>query len=961
MYSSIDELPTQVKNSLSRDDQAFWMSAYNTANTDAGEASKYAWEMCRERPSSFSFSAYASVDDWDIQGERIDINSLMKTMDRYVESGGPISWNHGNYTVGNVWGYERIQKDGRDGVKIYGNLFGGDKGIYDEVRDRFVKGARGFSVAGESGGSSYVCDKEACGRVLRPSEILEIALTPKPANPHATTIDFHEGKGFAKSDDGSIRFTEIEMHQSERECPILRLRKALRNAGIDAHARDDGVFVPFAKSESELRAIGLVGTPTEGGMLLRERDSIMKSLFMEGISKGSITADGRFSDTDLEFFSKACEMGFVEYRDGEYVMSDPLEAFEKAATWKQFGEEGQKAVQESRSNNEPEGPYEWLHTGTHSGSDEAFDPAKFTPIKNFRRVSGNEGAPASIDEIWDYKTDADRDDPEAYPEYVQEGLPSGGLYASHRNDKGYSHWADAYDRNNYGMITSGSGKRNGFSFDLNPEANILHINNSEDYAKLLRESPKWVRNGTYVGVDWESLKDKGIQGVYFSPDFSKWIRGHPDAGVDMNSQRGMDGQLTSDRKLVLNSKGELEDRWGPYEYDYPSDSLVKTPERKDFEDNYLHRKGRVLRLDYDGPDHLIITDPSAIGRNKPYIHNEKISDEEFGKAAKWKEASPEARDYVTDKKLKNTEFLRLTPHPMQSVEEYRNHAGPMGDDTTSNKPYATFYGSKYTPDEDYDSQWQEFAVYNDWGTKDKGEIYTLHPNSRVLVVNTGSEFDELAKKYPLDVDEDRMAYDKHLYESRPDYYAEPQKYLSYEKLAKDYDHIYFPHAHARKDSIQDHRFNNRPILDTNQVITLNDYLADSKTPTRILQREYVPRDQREVRDDRRTDYYQEKEVSPTVLENIPDTPSDKDDDLPEMSASIGKGQGWNARKTDFAQKNIDDVCSYIDKEGRRVSKTPEEMNMSERHRYREFIQERDKAHQEKEEEEKRQLNRNESN
>lgn len=344
MYSSIEELPTQVGNSLSKEDQTYWMDAYNSkAGEGADEARRYAWEKCRERPSSFSFSAYASVDAWDVQNERVDISSLMKTMDRYIKAGGNISYNHSNYVIGSVWGYERIQKDGRDGVKIYGNLFGGDNGIYDDVRKRFVKGTRGFSVAGESGGSTYVCDTESCGRVLRPSEILEIALTPKPANPHATTIDFHEATKIAKSDDGSIRFTQMEIHQSEGECPILKLRKALRDAGIDAHAREEGVFVPFAKSERELEAIGLVGMPVEGGMLLKERDSIQKALFIEGFSKGALTKDGRFSDTDFEFFQKASDMGFVERRDGEFVMSDPLEAFEKAAKWKDFGERGLEA------------------------------------------------------------------------------------------------------------------------------------------------------------------------------------------------------------------------------------------------------------------------------------------------------------------------------------------------------------------------------------------------------------------------------------------------------------------------------------------------------------------------------------------------------------------------------------------------------------------------------------------
>lgn len=245
-------------------------------------------------------------------------------MSRYLKAGGGLSYNHSNYVIGNVWDYEPIKKDGRDGVLIHGNLYGGDDGVYDDVRKRFIRGTRGFSVAGESGGSSYVCDSKACGRVLRPSEIMEIALTPKPANPHAITIDFHEpSSSIAKSDDGSLKFDRVEVHMSEMECPILKLRKALRDKGVDAHARDDGVFVPFACSSAQLENIGLIGVPVEGGTLLNERDEAIRKMFTEGFAKGSLSADGRFSDTDLGFFAKACDMGLVESDNGVFRLSSP--------------------------------------------------------------------------------------------------------------------------------------------------------------------------------------------------------------------------------------------------------------------------------------------------------------------------------------------------------------------------------------------------------------------------------------------------------------------------------------------------------------------------------------------------------------------------------------------------------------------------------------------------------------
>lgn len=59
MYSSILELPTQVRMSLDEDDQKVWMDAYNAQNPQdpesVGEAKKMAWMACLKLPSSFSF------------------------------------------------------------------------------------------------------------------------------------------------------------------------------------------------------------------------------------------------------------------------------------------------------------------------------------------------------------------------------------------------------------------------------------------------------------------------------------------------------------------------------------------------------------------------------------------------------------------------------------------------------------------------------------------------------------------------------------------------------------------------------------------------------------------------------------------------------------------------------------------------------------------------------------------
>jgi len=341
-YASITELPSQVRNSLSPEDQTFWMESYNKCDpkseSEVREAYRAAWMKSKDRSSSFSFHAIASVEDWDKDGEKIDVDTLLKSMDRFLESGGPISFNHQNYSVGVCWAYEPFAKDGMKGMTIWGNLFGGDDGVYDKVRGMFVKGVNSFSVAGESGGKQYECDNHACGFKRSVSELMEIALCKTPANKHAVTLSYNEkaSTSFAKSADTEaiLKFSQLEVHRDESWCPILKLRRSLRESGIDAHAREDGVFIPmssstFSKSVGAMRQAGLCVEWTDGGALVKDQDTVLEGLFKEGFAKGSVDADGVVDTSDYLFFAKACDMGLIERRKGQYCLIDPNCSFEK--------------------------------------------------------------------------------------------------------------------------------------------------------------------------------------------------------------------------------------------------------------------------------------------------------------------------------------------------------------------------------------------------------------------------------------------------------------------------------------------------------------------------------------------------------------------------------------------------------------------------------------------------------
>ena len=338
-YASITELPSQVRNALSEEDQKAWMEAYNESDPhteeEVAEARKKAWMACKDKPSSFSFHAIASLEDWDKDGEKIDVDTLLKSMDRYIESGGPLSFNHQNYSVGCVWAYSPIKKKGMKGMDIWGNLFGGDDGVYDKVRGMFTKGVNSFSVAGESGDKHYECDNHACGFKRSVSELMEIALCKTPANKHCVTLSYNEGASFTKSSDTIFRFDQVEVHRDETSCPILKLRKSLRESGIDAHAREDGVFIPmssstFSKSVGDMRRAGLCVEWTDGGALVKDQDAVIESMFKEGFAKGSVSPEGVVDTSDYLFFAKACDMGLLERRNGRYYLKDTSDVLMKA-------------------------------------------------------------------------------------------------------------------------------------------------------------------------------------------------------------------------------------------------------------------------------------------------------------------------------------------------------------------------------------------------------------------------------------------------------------------------------------------------------------------------------------------------------------------------------------------------------------------------------------------------------
>lgn len=340
MYSSISELPTQVKASLDDRDAFTWMNAYNLAvpenptEDDAMKARRIAWETVRTEPSSFSFCTKASVEVIDKDREIIDIQSLKDSMDSFIRYGGNVQSEHGNYNVACIWGWDPITEDGKPGIQVWGNVFGGDI-VYDAARQAFINGRSNLSVAGEADDGVYQCDDRGCYTRRHVTQLLEISLCTVPANRKATLIWYNRNAKLTKSasmGDVMLNVDSYEIHRDYTACPIQAIKKALLDAGYsDVHAKTNGCTVDvspqhLAEEMFNLHCMGYWAKPTENGLFVRNAKDVMKSAYLDLRSKGYIDKEGYVTpEISSDSFKKYAEEGIlVKGEDGYFRLANLL-------------------------------------------------------------------------------------------------------------------------------------------------------------------------------------------------------------------------------------------------------------------------------------------------------------------------------------------------------------------------------------------------------------------------------------------------------------------------------------------------------------------------------------------------------------------------------------------------------------------------------------------------------------
>lgn len=260
-YTSVDELPTEVRRAFSKEDAETWLNAYNTKflevesfespnewETPQFLAREFAWDYCKNLPSSRYVMSNVSTAVVDKDGDLADVDRYVDAGQEYVSSGGQVARNHSNKTIGVTWKvFKGIDKEsGKACVIACVNFFRG-KPTYDRAWADFKTRRLEWSI-GSIVKSIRECDTNTCYNRLYPEQWFELSLVDFARNPITYNIEMNET---AKGDADAV----IEIH--DEECPILKKYKAFKEHmkahGVEAHIVDGGVMMLSGEINDEVK------------------------------------------------------------------------------------------------------------------------------------------------------------------------------------------------------------------------------------------------------------------------------------------------------------------------------------------------------------------------------------------------------------------------------------------------------------------------------------------------------------------------------------------------------------------------------------------------------------------------------------------------------------------------------------------------------------------------------------
>lgn len=256
MITMVEDLPTEVRNSYSCEDQEFWLIRYNFYKTDGAEpceAKELAWMDCRYRDSSRYVCANVSTEIVDTEGDLAVVEEYVNAGQELVRNGGILTKNHSNKVIGTVWKIERgiDEATGKPCVLAYMNYFRGTM-LYDSSWMEFKAGRTEFSIGSFVQKPERKCDLGRCYNVLIPEQWFELSNVDRGINPRTYPVDYNE-KAKGEVPMGNI----VEIH--DEVCPAkkkyLAFKSRMRDYGYDTNYGEDFILIHGLMGEDELAYI----------------------------------------------------------------------------------------------------------------------------------------------------------------------------------------------------------------------------------------------------------------------------------------------------------------------------------------------------------------------------------------------------------------------------------------------------------------------------------------------------------------------------------------------------------------------------------------------------------------------------------------------------------------------------------------------------------------------------------
>ena len=261
-YSSIYELPSEVRASFDERDQKKWLDNYTkflgdgTTEKEIEDARFKAWKSMVDAPSSLAVESWASTEIRDADGELVPIETIENNMEQFIRNGGTVHDSHTNVVIGNIWGWEKRHNDvyGEDGIVVYFNI-NHDGEVAERARDDILSGRKNsMSIGAEAPRGGYKCDDRGCYVERDVTDLYEISICETPANQSAVFINV--GKDIAKSTyEGEImrlHVKDIDVHQDYTTCPLQFAKHLLLDITPDVHIVDKRRIIAKAKGKELL-------------------------------------------------------------------------------------------------------------------------------------------------------------------------------------------------------------------------------------------------------------------------------------------------------------------------------------------------------------------------------------------------------------------------------------------------------------------------------------------------------------------------------------------------------------------------------------------------------------------------------------------------------------------------------------------------------------------------------------